>query len=294
MALAELRGHWKTAILAYALYSVLFSLPAALLRFIFVGDNVDASASLIAAAGDGGTMLNSLSGADVGAFVEQRARSSVSFLYSLLISGPLSLGISGFALAVSRGATLGLGAVFGGFNNVSKAVGTYLLIAFRVFLWWLPFITVRVAIFLMLTTGFGDTGLLVVLLLLANIFAVVAIAGSVIAMITYSQAFFLLVDDQGRRVGDVLRQSRNIMVGNKKKLLFLYLSFIGWCIPWVAVISLSLYFPRFIDVPILVRQFALPILGSVLPTPLYAYMMVSGAVFYEIITSRRRSRLSRA
>jgi uncharacterized membrane protein len=284
MALAELRGHWKTAILAYVLYSVMFSLPTVLLRIIFVGDNADAPISLIAAGGDGGI---SLFGDDFGAFAEQRARSSVSFLYSLLISGPLSLGIAGFALATARGATPGPGAVLGGFNNVFKAAGTYLLIALRIFLWCLAFILAAALLFAatvsMFLTAPSISAVFPIILVIVLMVVLTRL------MLTYSQAFFLLADDPSLRVGDVLKQSRDIMVGNKKKLLFLYLSFIGWYIPWSAILCLSLYVPRFIDLPFLVGQFALPILSGILTAPLYAYMMVSGAVFYDIITGRRRS-----
>jgi uncharacterized membrane protein len=292
MALAELRGHWKTAIFAYVLYSVLFTLPAALLNFIFVGVDAETLTSLIAVGGDGGMMLNSLPDADLGALAEQRARASISLLYLLIIEGPLFLGISGFVLAASRGAIPGPGAVLDGFNNFFRAAGTYLLIGLRMFLWCLPVILVISLLFTAsLTMSIGNLELFMApsLLALLPLFLIIALAAVIIRVtLTYAQAFFLLVDNSHQRVRDALRQSRNMMFGNKKKLMFLNLSFIGWYILLYVVLTIitSVFDVNF---PFIARQFALPVLNGIFQAPVFIYVMVSGAVFYDIITGRRRS-----
>jgi uncharacterized membrane protein len=289
MALAELRGHWKTAILAYVLFYILLTLPAGLLDLIFGGMN--GPASLITAGGGGESVFNLLN-TDSGAFAEQQAQSLIALIYVLLIEGPLTLGLSGFMLAASRGATPGPGVVLDGFNNFFRAVGTYLSIALRVFLWCLPviiaFSLLIAASFTMSLESFVSPSLLAVL----PLFLVIALMVIVVrVMLTYSQAFFLLIDDPGRGVRDALRQSRNMMFGNKKKLLFLNLSFIGWyLLLYFAMILLIAFFVFMYYIPSIVILIAFTVLTGVLQAPLLAYLTVSGAVFYDIITGRRRFR----
>jgi uncharacterized membrane protein len=294
MALAELRGHWKTACLAFVLYYMLLVLPVLLFDFMFGKTGIAIPASLIGADGNGESIFNSFLNTDSSGFLGLQVRGTIEVIYLFIINAPLFLGFSGFLLSVSRGANPGLGMILDGFNNFFRAVGTYLMIMLRVILLYLLCIAVYVLLFTTMLVAvlamYGLMGLVVFwLLLVASSLAIMAAVFRI--SLTYSQAFFLLVDDPHCGVKNAIRQSRNMMFGNKKKLLFLYLSFIGWGVALFIIFCVIVNFllPWLIDAPYGVELLVFHVLFSVLPAPLYAYAGVSGAVFYDILTGRRGS-----
>jgi uncharacterized membrane protein len=292
MALAELRGHWGTAILAYVFYYMLLVLPVLLFDFIFGDAGIAVPVSLIGAGGNGESIFNSFLNADLNALAGQQVRASIECLYLFIINAPLLLGFSGFILSVSRGATPGPGAVLDGFNNFFKAVGTYFLIMLRILLWDLLFTAIFALLFTVMLPAllgmYGVAGMAMGILLFTAV-AVMAMVVVFRVLLTYSQTFFLLVDDPRCGMRDAIRQSRNMMLGNKKKLLFLYLSFIGWSLLTFIIVSFLLYSPIawLAYTPFFVRMFAIPVLLGVLMAPLGVYVAVSEAVFYDMLTGRR-------
>jgi uncharacterized membrane protein len=296
MALTELRGHWSTAILAYFFYYILLMLPAALLDFLFGGAAVAMPDAFAAFDGSGNSdIYNSFLGADAAAIAGQQGRALISFFYMLIIGGPLLLGLSGFMLSTARGATPGSGTVLDGFNNFFKAVGTYLMIVLRVFIWCLPFAIVLsliiMATFPLFITRYGAAGAIMALPSIIGFSVILIIAMMVFVVrvvLTYSQTFFLLVDVPHGGVFAALRQSRNLMFGNKKKLFFLNLSFFGWFVLLYAVLCIIIYVLRY--APSVVTLFVIPVLSGIIQAPLFAYLSVAQSIFYDILTGRRRLR----
>nr|WP_320037618.1 DUF975 family protein [uncultured Bacteroides sp.] len=120
---------------------------------------------------------------------------STGGLLSLILGGPMTLGISYFALAISRNEEARFEQLFKGFNNFGTALGAYLLIAIFTVLW---------------------------LLLL--------IIPGIIAAISYSMTFFIIADDPSIQVMEAIDKSKKMMYGYKWKFFCLNLRFLGWAI----------------------------------------------------------------
>ncbi len=110
-----------------------------------------------------------------------------------VIAGPMDVGLCIFALALSRNQNPQLPQIFEGFQKFGVALGAYLLMVLFVFLW---------------------------LLLL--------IIPGIIAAYAYSQTFYLIAEDANIGSLEAIRKSKEMMRGNKWKLLCLNLRFIGW------------------------------------------------------------------
>lgn len=117
----------------------------------------------------------------------------LGIIMSLLINGPIMLGLAGFFLSVSRGKDPKFEDAFEGFNNFGMALGAYVLMCLYIFLWSLLFI----------------------------------IPG-IIAALSYAMVFYILAEDDSIGATDALKRSKEMMEGNKLKLFYLGLRFFGW------------------------------------------------------------------
>ncbi len=117
----------------------------------------------------------------------------VGSLASLLISGPMTLGLVIFSLALSRNKKAKFEQIFKGFENFSLALRAYLWMLLFILLWSLLFI----------------------------------IPG-IIKGYSYSMIFYILADNQSMGVKKALKESMKMMQGNKMKLLSLQVRFLGW------------------------------------------------------------------
>ena len=114
---------------------------------------------------------------------------------SLLVGGPLTMGLTMVAVNVSKGEKADILDLFRGFNDFLKVFLLYLVNAIYVLLWSLLFV----------------------------------IPGIVKAL-SYSMSYFILLDNPDITYDEARRRSVNMMKGNKTKLFRLYFSFIGWYI----------------------------------------------------------------
>lgn len=117
----------------------------------------------------------------------------ISNLYSLLISGPMTLGYAMFAISIFRRRETSPAEVFYGFERFGKAFGLYIVMSIFIFLWTL----------LLIVPG-------------------------IIAAFRYSMSFYILADNPNIGVMEALNESKRMMQGNKWKFFCLNLSFIGW------------------------------------------------------------------
>ena len=117
----------------------------------------------------------------------------IGWLGGVLISGPMTVGISIFALALSRGHEAELPQVFWGFRRFGVSLGAYLLYTIIVFLW-----------------------------------SLLLIIPGMIAALSYSQTFMIIADDDSIGAFEALERSKAIMNGNRWKFFCLGLRFIGW------------------------------------------------------------------
>jgi len=114
-------------------------------------------------------------------------------IISLVISGPLMLGLCMFFLSLSRGQDSRLSQLFEGFSRFGTAFCAYLLQTIFVFLWML----------LLIIPG-------------------------IIAALSYSMTYYIISDNESIGALDAITASKEMMRGNKWKLFCLGLRFIGW------------------------------------------------------------------
>lgn len=124
---------------------------------------------------------------------------------SLLVSGSFAVGISLFALSISRNKEAKLEQLFEGFKKFSRSLASYLLVVLFTLLWML----------LLIIPG-------------------------IIAAISYSQTFFILADDETIGARDAIKKSKKIMYGYKWKYFRLRLRFIGWAILSILTLGIGL------------------------------------------------------
>ena len=116
--------------------------------------------------------------------------SLVSGPVSLIVAGPLAVGLARFNLSLMRGEEAKTEQIFSGFRNFGNVFGVYILYL----------IIVVIGMFLFVIPG-------------------------IIAILTLSQIFFLMGENPERGILDTLRESRDLMDGHKMQLFFLYLKF---------------------------------------------------------------------
>lgn len=112
---------------------------------------------------------------------------------SLLVGGPIALGLAILFLAIARSEGAQWGMLFDGFRRFGDALGAYLLVAIFTLLWTL----------LLIVPG-------------------------IIAAISYSMTYFILRDDHSVGPLDAIRRSKKMMQGNKWKFFCLQWRFFWW------------------------------------------------------------------
>lgn len=116
-------------------------------------------------------------------------------IYTMMVTGPMTLGLSVYFLKVFRQKEGGIEDLLAGFHYMWKSFVLLILIWVKTFFWALLFIV-----------------------------------PGIIAAFRYSQAFFILADNPEKTPRQCIVESSNMMMGNKAKLFFLELSFLGWAI----------------------------------------------------------------
>lgn len=180
----------------------------------------------------------------------------LSTVYSLLVGGAFTFGIIVYFLDLVRKQKSDIGSVFCGFSYFFKTLLLNVLISIFVLLW-----------------------------------ACLLIVPGIIAALRYSQAFYILADDPSKDIMDCIRESKEMMKGNKGKLFCLQLSFIGWyLLVYLAMIvisgiavSISIMVPSdasfVISMIILAIGMIAVLIGLLLIMP---YVQTATTVFYEM------------
>lgn len=154
------------------------------------------------------------------AMVLSIAASIIPAVGPLLIGGPLAVGMAFFALKIARNKEAKLEHLFKGFEHFGTSVVTYLLMSLFILLGILCFI----------------------------------IPGIILSFM-FSQSLFIVADHPTIKPMDALRRSRDMMDGNKTKLLTLYLRFFAlgilclftlgigffWLLPYMQVTLAKFY-----------------------------------------------------
>jgi uncharacterized membrane protein len=126
---------------------------------------------------------------------------------SVILAGPLGLGLAIFHLKIAREQEVEIGNVFDGFKWFGKALGAYILM--------------MVAIIL---------GMILII-----------IPGIIIAF-GLSQTFFIMADDPEIGIMDALKDSWELMDGHKFDYFILGLRFIGWAFLCIFTLGIGFFF----------------------------------------------------
>jgi len=144
----------------------------------------------------------------------------------LVIAGPIQLGLTRYFLNVCRGDKAEIEDLFSGFNQFGRAFCAALLSGLYVFLW-----------------------------------SLLLIVPGILASLSYSMVYYILLDHPELSAGEAIDRSKQMMRGNRWKLVCLHCRFIGWGF----LCLLTLFIGNFW---------------------LSSYTMVSVAKFYEDIRDR--------
>lgn len=155
-----------------------------------------------------------------------------NFLASLiveLVSGILMAGLAFFFLKIMYGQDALSVDVFHAFTEQpEKAVRIMLVLTIAAQLYQVPLL-----LFMAMPFGSGMSGLMLFLTLFG-------FAGYAFVWLTYSQAFYLLQDFPEKEAGELLRMSKELMRGNRVRLLGLVASFVPLFLLGVVTLFLPL------------------------------------------------------
>lgn len=142
-------------------------------------------------------------------------------IIDLLTRGAISIGFAIFALTLSRRQEARLSQIFDGFQKFGVSLSAYLLQTLFILLWTLLFI----------------------------------IPG-IIASLSYSMTFYIIAEDDSIGPREAISKSKEMMNGNKWKLVCLQFRFFGWTLLGILTLGIGFLW-------------------------IFPYMMISGAQFYD-------------
>lgn len=151
----------------------------------------------------------------------------IGWIINLVIGGPLLFGLNWYFLSFVRGKAPVLEDLFKGFSIFGKTFLAYLLMIIFVVLWCL----------LLIVPG-------------------------IIAAISYSMTFYILVDNAEINAQDALRKSKALMQGNKYRYFCFLCRFIGWFLLCILTLGIGFLW-------------------------LVPYFATSNARFYESLTAEK-------
>lgn len=112
---------------------------------------------------------------------------------SLVIAGPLALGLAIIFLKLVRGEEISVEMVFSGFKDFTRSFTAGVLVIIYVFLW-----------------------------------SLLLIIPGIVAALSYSMTFFIMADNPNLSANEAIKASKEMMKGHKTELFLLELSFLGW------------------------------------------------------------------
>lgn len=126
-------------------------------------------------------------------------------LISLVITGPISVGIALLFLNIARNRPSEVGQMFEGFKSFGNALGTYLVTLIFIILWML----------LLIVPG-------------------------IIASLSYAMVYFILADHPDMGPTDCITLSKNMMRGYKWQYFCLGFRFLGWMLLSILTLGIGL------------------------------------------------------
>jgi uncharacterized membrane protein len=173
---------------------------------------------------------------------------SISMVLTIVLGGPLAFGLTKAALMFFRRQKVENQTLFEGFSFFGKCIILQFLISFFTLLWALLFVV-----------------------------------PGVIAYLRYSLAFYYLVENPDISPREALNLSKQAMRGNKAKLFWLELSFIGWYILANVAFSITGLIFDLVGTPVSMANLFSNIILSVFYGLIIVYVKTAIASFYSIV-----------
>lgn len=183
-AKAQLNGNWWPIILATLIVNLIIALPV---FFVSYRSVVDTIMTILP-----NNVMGNFQGA---AALSNMVPSLIVTAYTIIVTGPLSIGLCKFMIMFVRRGDTEIGTIFDGFKIFGSAFVIMLLMEIFVFLWSL----------LLIIPGF-------------------------IMTYAYSAAFYIKAANPEMGAMECIKKSREIMRGHKWEMFVIDLSFIGWVI----------------------------------------------------------------
>ena len=140
----------------------------------------------------------------VGAFSGTSRVLPLTGIVSLILAGPMFLGITIFSLSLARNQDARIEQIFNGFYNFGKALGAYLLMLVFILLW-----------------------------------SVLLVIPGIIAALSYSMTFYIIADDPSVGAMEAIDKSIIMMAGYKWKYFCLMLRFLGWALLCILTLGIG-------------------------------------------------------
>ncbi len=140
----------------------------------------------------------------VGAFSGTSRVLPLTGIVSLILAGPMFLGITIFSLSLARNQDARIEQIFNGFYNFGKALGAYLLMLVFILLW-----------------------------------SVLLVIPGIIAALSYSMTFYIIADDPSVGAMEAIDKSKIMMAGYKWKYFCLMLRFLGWALLCILTLGIG-------------------------------------------------------
>lgn len=129
----------------------------------------------------------------------------ILYVLTIIVSGPIVLGISIFSLNIARNKDAKIEQLFEGFRNFGTSILAYVLMVLFIILW-----------------------------------TILLIIPGIIAAISYSMTFFIIAEDETIGAYDALKKSKEMMNGHKWKFFCLGFSFFGWFLLSIFTLGIGL------------------------------------------------------
>ncbi len=129
-----------------------------------------------------------------------------SGLIPILIAGPMSIGLAIFALAISRRQDAKFSQIFDGFQKFGVGLGAVILMTIFIILW-----------------------------------ALLLFIPGIIASLSYSMTYYIIAENDSIGPLEAITKSKEMMRGNKWKLLCLWFRFFGWGLLCILTLGIGFF-----------------------------------------------------
>lgn len=214
-----------------------------------------------------------------GMLIENEILSLIYSIAVLVISLPFAYGIIVSMIKISRDENIGIFEFINiGLQNIGKVWKLYGRILLKLLL---PIILLVISIITIIATSlimasnptsYPNTSLVAILNIIGCIVIFISIIYLIIKSLLYVISFYILYDKSDSSSKEIIKESENLMKGNRCNYILLSLSFIGWYLLIYFVVAISLLF--------LPQQLATIIL-SLAVVALTPYISISMVNFYE-------------